>query len=127
MFCDLGIHYQSILYNACWCYCYCLLSRFIVFRPFFVRILSFINHRFIRENKEKTFVALNAPGIFSCFGFIGLFLLAAGVGSFLHQSKNNRGISLIALTALIGGCYWITGKIEPASRRSVVLKNGFDL
>lgn len=127
MFCDLGIHYQSLLHYAGWCYSHCLLSRIIVFGSFCVGILWRIHIRFIRENKEKSFVALNAPGIFSCFGFIGLFLLAAGVGSFLHQSKDNRGLSLVVLTALMGGCYWITGMIEPASRRSVIQQYWIDL
>ncbi|OAO18199.1 phosphatidylinositol glycan, class W [Blastocystis sp. ATCC 50177/Nand II] len=72
---------------------------------------------FLHDNKGKSLVDLNAPGLFSCFGFLALYLFAAAIGSRLRQ-KGSQLRFLVASAACAAGAYACLARfVQPASRR----------
>lgn len=79
-------------------------------------------YRFIRENNQTSFIAMNANGIFSCFGFLSLFILAAGIEMMIKKHDSSYcGWYLVILTIIMAIFFGITNWIEPASRRLVMM------
>lgn len=73
---------------------------------------------------------MNAPGIFSCFGpstrllspvgYLGLYVLAAAVGTVLAQKRSSHLSFLLAATLVSAASYWgVSSFVQAASRRMV--------
>lgn len=84
--------------------------------------LSFGLSEYLRDVQGKQFVDLNACGIFSCFGFVSIYMFAAAIGRII-QERRHQALLLSGMWGLSGGLFWILEKyVEPASRRTVCVK-----
>ena len=64
---------------------------------------------------------LNAPGMFSSFGFLAIFIAAAYIGKLCNEDNvSYRLIRLVALTVAMGVCFFVFHHyVDEASRRLV--------
>ena len=121
--CDPVHHLFSQVSRSRGCPYHTILPRTAQFWYFRVtRVYSILCwFRYIREAKNFSWIDLNAPGMFSSFGFLALFIAAAYIGKLCNEDKvSYRLIRLIALTIAMGVCFFVSHHyVDEASRRLV--------